>query len=569
MSNLKQIHKAVKQKLDKRGEEGAALASVVMLAAFVFIMIFSVAATSMVATDLTATSKHQVSAVMAAESGIDAAVYEATTGNCEATGTSADGQYSFEVFRSASNTDPMSVTAPSVEPGCPQNGDRYILVRSTGEVNGSLKEVVASYRWTIRGAGSGDGAIMSGGGNLNISTLTVTQDNADIILVKGDFNCNSNSNISGDVVVFDGTTHITNNCRIAGNLFASGNLSFTSAAGVDGDVYVLGDFSITNPTHIGGNVFVKGNMQLSAGTVIDGNLTVEGTGTTNIGQGTIGGNVHTAGRIRIENARITGNITGSNTAQATIFPTAIIGGRVTLASSSIDTWGTIQAAGGVELNQPVAAPSWEVPKELLDGTWVWKDYNYDELDWVQAGYNVEKRTSCDFQNSAVTRGAINSLTRPTLVDMRGCSIRAYGVTFNLQTDVTFLVDRISNFQAVSVNSTGGPRTFNIVTPDLVSDNQPTCSPGQQGYSLYNFRMANEVTGMIYTPCRVEIGGAPSRINGQVYGGEVGSAGGSSTTLNYFPQVPPGFPIETVLGPADFNEEADHRTMPLLVSRSES
>lgn len=556
--------------LREHGEDGMALAGVVMLSAFCFIVVSSLAMTSMVSTQLTANNRSSVLTVSSAESGIDAAMVTTAKGDCIPEKTSAEFGYSYKVYRTAEVAKPTGLSDPNVTAGCPVDGDQYVIIQSTGtDARGKDITIVSTYQWITKPTETVDGALVSGSGSMNVSQLTITGEGADLLLVYGDFNCNSVTAVSGDVLVLGGNVLLTNGCHVYGSVYTSGNIQITSAVGVDGDIYTLGNFSITNPTMIGGSVYTKGTASLSAGTTIKGSLISEGSGNASIGNATINGDLQTLGQLRIENAKIGGNVSSASKAIATIFPTATIGGGVRL-GGGIDTWGSGPIPGGaLELNQPVPAPHFDVPKQLLPGLFTWKDYPYIQNDWLAAGYNVLIKTSCNYQGNASMIAEINNLTTPTLVDTTACSnVNMYGTTFSLKTDVTFLVNQVNSAQNVTIKSAdGNAHTFNIYVPDKVGNSVATCSSGQSTINIYGFNTAPKITSFIYSPCTVSFGG-PSTVNGQIYAGIANASGGGPIVLNFRQTTMPGFPSDTQPGNITYDTSATTRAVPLLVARTE-
>jgi len=69
--------------------------------------------------------------------------------------------------------------------------------------------------------------------------------------VTGNFSCNSNGRVLGDVVV-SGDVSLTNSCRIEGSVYAGGKLSMDSTPVITGDVLTTGDARFQSTARIGG-----------------------------------------------------------------------------------------------------------------------------------------------------------------------------------------------------------------------------------------------------------------------------------------------------------------------------
>jgi Tfp pilus assembly protein PilX len=130
-----------------RNEEGASLASVVLISSFVFITIFGIASTSLISTELTANNRSEFLSSAAAEAGVDDAIALATKGvGCVPAKTNAAAGYTYKLFRSSATTAPTSIAGLTA--GCPVTGDKYSVVQSIGTAaGGASTEVVSSYKW--------------------------------------------------------------------------------------------------------------------------------------------------------------------------------------------------------------------------------------------------------------------------------------------------------------------------------------------------------------------------------------------------------------------------------------
>ncbi|MDQ1130929.1 hypothetical protein [Microbacterium sp. SORGH_AS_0888] len=596
-----------------RDEEGAALLSVVILMVVMFVICASLQMTLVNAVQLTAMHRSSVTTLAAAESGTAVAVFSLTKGECKDTAVTGDG-FVYEVHRSASATIPSGLNDPSVSAGCPRDGDRYALIKSTGtDTYGKSMTVTQTYLWVNKVKGSNDGALTSGSGNVELSSLTIAEEDAGLVLLDGDFNCNTNTRIKGDVVVLSGSVRISNACVIDGSLFASENVAIQNpAVAVTGDVFTLGNFSTASGSVIGGSVYAQGDLVLSSGTRVQGGVVGAGTGLTNVDNVNIGLSLRTNGPLRVQNKTVIGgDVATTNTATADFFDSTIhgnvhiagtfqqlgattIGGSVTVSgaganniapSTSIDknltvagtiaTWDSGPRVTGTKAtNTATAAPNpvfFLLPDELKPETYSWRDYTYDDLEWAANGYDRVGKTACDLQNSPALVREVNERETPTVYDLRGCStVNMNAVTFSLKTDVAFIANAFTNAQQVRVKSADGePHEFSLLTPDSVVDRTPSCSNGQGESNIYGLTMSEKITGYIYTPCVLTFGGG-SIINGQLYSGAARYQGGQPMTLNYAKTGVPGFPLGEGEDPREygFQTDVDARALPKLVKHEE-
>lgn len=594
------------------GEEGMALAGVVMLSAFVFIMCSSIAMTSMMSTNLTANNRSSLLVVSSADSGVDDAIVTASKGDCIPTYSNDELGYSYSVYRSAADTAPTNTTDPGVSAGCPQDGDKYIVIRSQGtDYRGKQTEVVSTYQWIIRSEGTVDGALVSGGGTMNLSRLIISGEGADLVLMSGTFDCNNITEVAGDLIVLGGTVNISNACIIKGSIYANNSVWITNpAVAVGGDIYTLGNFRIDSGVTVGGSVYAKGTLTMTSGSKVNGTVLSESTSPVAVGSVNIGGSLRIAGPLTLNGATVGGNVVTSSVGAADIFNSKIGGaltvggnfsqlattpvtgditaaqaGRVnaiapTTSAASIYLGGTISTwgagptvTGAVYQNRTLAAPAkatFTVPDQLTPNFFVWQDYSFLESDWQSSGYTVVKKASCDYQNNASLVTEVNNFTTPTVVDMRDCgNVNMYGVTFTLKTDVAFVSNKFANAEQVKINSSSAAKhEFDLITSDLVPNSAPTCSSGQGEMDIYGLRMADQISGFIYSPCQIKFGGN-SIINGQVYSGSASYTSGGDMKINYMKSGVPGFPTDTGTESTNYDANATERATPMLVARQEA
>lgn len=473
-----------------------------------------------------------------------------------------------------------------------------VIIRATGRGDdGGTTVTEATYVRSVA-ATKLDGAVVSASGSLNVSSLNITAPaiDGDIVLDQGDFDCNNSMEIFGDLVLRNGKVNLSNACRIHGDVFASQSVQIqNNAVGVDGDVYAMGDFTMSTSASIGGNVFTRGNAVVNSGGKIVKSLTAVGNATIDGGTTKIGGSLWAGGSVSVNAATVTGSVTAagagdhdfygaktgmvrvagrfnqmqsmtivgdvvSTKAGATqqIAPDVSITGNLRLAGV-YTTWNSGPVVSGTKsqnvtgLTAPVS-PTIATPWALTADAFEWIDLKFPVSGW--AGYTKIATPGCDFQGTthATKRAAIDALTSPTIVDARTCgTTNFYEATFNLKTNVTFLVAK-ATAQRIKINSADGTaHTFNIITPDNTANKAPTCateagfqSPGT--IDIGDAIMDAKITGLAYSPCTVHIGQSAGggRWNGQVYAGKVEWGGNSAPRmqLDYREVNLPGFAVSS-------------------------
>lgn len=605
----------------KNNEEGAALVSVVILSFVLLIVVSSLSFTLVKAATMTGDTSSAVRTLASAESGTDQAVFAATSNKCVQSQGNVEFGYDVQVYRSSSETEPTGLSDPTLKPGCPQDGDKYITIVSKGtDLRGKETDLVSTYLWIQREVGAAEGAIVSGMGELNISSLDIINTESDILIGTGNFNCNNSSTVAGDVIVLNGTVQLSNACQVKGSIYASGDVRISNnAVGVGGNIYTNGNFEQNAGPITQGNVYARGTIRFTSGARISGSIVGTGNGSVYLDRTTVGGSINTNAPITLGNGTtVGGSVVTSNNAPLSMYdvkvngdirtngrfeqlqlsnvggnvrssaagqenriaPDAVIGGSVVLAGT-LSTWGSgPQATGGVKVNQTVATVApviYDTPNELSGKFFKWRDYSFDVNDWSTNGFQIVKKnsSSCDYQNNPSLVNEVNNFDIPTLLDLRDCSeIKMYARTFNIKTDVTLLLKMggNENIQNITVNSADGQKhDFNIYIPDDVKDGAPTCSgdPTFTQIDVYELKMASNISGTVYSPCKVRFGGN-SVINGQIYSGSVEYAGGGSSKLYYSQIHLPGFPVdETAVVKSGFDTAATERALPMLVSRQEN
>jgi len=585
-------------------EKGAVLPFVIILIIIFGILSTSIAGVLFNSTDITTITRDSVVSKINSDSGLENATSSliGVGGVCpeeDIVYSQSESEASQGIYYDVTyNWGPdSSVTSCS--------GATSVTVSTIGYSSSSATDPFAqivTYDYTP-GSATSDGdaitaAVYSDSANLSITNLTLTD--GDIIVKTGDFNCNNSSKIYGNVIILSGDAHITNSCHITQSLYVGGVADFTTDARVDGDVYSLSTDSVAihNRTFIGGNVYTNGSITTFGTPTVSGNIISTRSDTSNYSnlQGlTVGGSVYLNTRFTGNNTKIYGNIYSSSTstafqvsgtesyfggsiyvngrfssfARATVAGSVYIGGTTsssiaptTTISGSLNlkntytTWGsgpTVSSGINTYSSFPVVAntPTFDVPVEL-DPTAprnTWTDYDFDPDIWIAAGWTIVivPSNACDYQNNASLRTAFSSYTTPTVLDMRACTNpRFYGVTLTLNTDIAIVYTpagaTAANMQSMTIQSgTGSTYKFNIIVPDTVDDDLPTCPITSGTLPLYGTQINPGIEGFAYTPCGLYFGSSNGIVwRGQLYYGNTSSGiGGNNTNIEYHQVQLPG------------------------------
>lgn len=259
----------------KDDESGAALISTVGLMMFTFMVVIALMYSSVVAVQIDS----GVRSGEKSDSSIDSATSQAlasatiskpsstTAGNqCVPSVSSTAQGASYQMYRTANAAQPASVTTTGVTPGCPANGDTYVMIATTApnatkNADGTFQKttVTSTYKWT--NPQNGFDGVVSGSTTTSAELAKIAYSTGDITVTKGNYTCGGNTEIGGDVYVPNGTLTLTGNCHITGDVYAD-NLVVNSSAVSVGINYGSG----IQPA---GNVYLTGSVTIPAGIKFD------------------------------------------------------------------------------------------------------------------------------------------------------------------------------------------------------------------------------------------------------------------------------------------------------------
>ncbi len=504
-----------------RDERGSMLVSVLVIMTVLTIGGLVVAAVVVNTTGIAMSHRSTAESRAAADAGLADVVALAQSG--EDICTNPTGRYAHDAVDEHDVTYAVTVACDTAT----------VTLTSTGTAGAATTVTEAQY---VRNGKTTRlrGAITSSTGGLWLSHLDLTSPGTDghIVLDSGDFNCNNTSEIHGDVIVRGGNAMLSNQCRIRGDLFVSGHVRIdNNAVGVDGDVHAMGGFTLSTSATIQGSVYVRGDAEATSGGRINGHLIATGDVRLDNATTRVGGYLWAGGAVTHNAATVTGLVTSASPSLARFFQGTVGGIR---SAGPADIVSTI-VTGPVEQNVPVSPPVVSTPWEMGSSAHSWIDVPFTG-SW--AGYTTTAWTNCHDSSGFVS--TTNALSTPTVVDLRGCpNMNLWNASLTIETDVILIVNGMIG-QRLKINATS-PRSFSIVTPDNTADEAPTCI-GNTMIDLYGVEMGDNVSGVAYSPCRIEFGSnGGGRWNGLVYGGQVTASGNSlpRLRLDYQEVVIPG------------------------------
>ncbi len=576
----------------RRDDSGAALVTVIAAMLLGVVVVATVAALSVNTTRFTVNQNSLVQANAAAEAGRDSVLATLVASGCTTTSgagvvDAATGQnYSWSIYAStAASAD--AATTDLTSPACPTSTTTFVVVHSTGTAkDGTTRTINSAFSWSPVSSANTIGMISTSGAlSISSGSQTINNSGGDITVGSGDYTCAvSGQVVDGSVYVVNGNAYLTNSCSVAGDVYASGYVNLDSNTRIGGDVYAGGNVTMNNNSKIGGSISAKGNIVVNNSATVAGS--VSGLGTFTLQSGTVSGAVSVAGALSINSGVVRGSVTSSSTAPAGIYAGTIgsdtssadltiagyfsqfqaskVYGNVAAASStqssvapdttitgnlalltSPNTWNSGPSVNGTKTYNSapftVAAPSVTTPARISAG-FTWIDYAFTQTTWVNSGYGVVKLTgTCNYQGDASFVAQLAGYSSPTVLDARDCTdLKFYGLAMKIKTNVSIILPQKNyevSFQGASVTaSDGAAHIFNIIRPDPVADNSPTCTY-RHTTSLYSFVMGSTISGFVYDPCGVFVGQGHV-INGQIYASGV-SFGGGDGQLNFTLVTVPG------------------------------
>lgn len=321
----------------------------------------------------------------------------------------------------------------------------------------------------------------------------------DVWVDTGNVDCNSNVKIDGNLIVVNGTTNISNGCRVTQNLWSKKKLTVNSAqsAGlttVGQDTYVSADATIAGGSKYGRDLIVAGAVSTWAGGPVVG-----GQYKTGVGAGAI--------------------------------PQYVPTGLPEVNYKPAD-WTGFANSG----DRAAAYKAWVNSNAVANGASSW------------SGAYTANSNQCDIAGDSWSlNGPLLGPTVASVFDTRYCTQTKFegNITIKLRADMTIYANDFygtGNFSVTSAD--GNPHNFWIIVPD--PDTTPNgvaeCGKTVGGNKSGNIKFDSgslaiaPITFFGYTPCTLETNNTMT-FYGQLYGGSVILR--NAMTMRYVPIGIPG------------------------------
>ncbi len=517
-----------------RRDDGVAMAAVLGLLAVGLILTSVILASVVSASGYSRYTRAGVQAQSAAEAGIAAARAGLTAGTCSG---------STPTYRSA-NGDVPAYAATIWRPdgsggwvqGCPVGTGTQVRILSTGysEAPGStgfsaanstvLEAILAASSTPISITASGPAIYAYSASSFGGSGSLVSVDGSvpDVLVKTGNVTCNGDATGVANFVVNGGSLAVQGSCKISGNAFASGRMTF------EGSGYVQG-FVVANGVTMSGSSRIYQRVWSASDISLSGNPTVSGivkAYSASLDGGTFSAAAYIYGNTNVKNAGGT-TLNGTLTTQ-------------TATPTPPDWWGGNSKISRVN---PITAPTFnsDLPATPVVPNWV--DFGSRAEDFTTTVWNgftiYTMGTTC---NETTLRAAITAIgSAPGVIDGRACSGRfGIGGDNNIQitNDLAIITNNFRIDGSGRFSSTTSKRLW-LINPDTVANGVPDC-PGSLEITGGGTKFTN-ISTMIYSGCKVVIGSGIT-VTGQVFGADVSMSG--SATLRYTAVGLPGVNLST-------------------------
>lgn len=471
---LMQLNRARRRSGD---EDGAVLVTVIVVLFVGFLVASMIAASVMFTLRANSSNKGSTQAFVAAESGRDVVISQIANGCAVTSALHAQGTtpiFTADAKVTASAVKPTSFTDAGLTSTCPTGGTQFVVIRSAGTgPDGSATTIDSVYKWVSQYSNVPGGVVTYFSGSV---TQGVAHYTGDLVLRDGDWSCNINGILDGDLYVLTGTVSLANGCVINGDIYSNGKVTSNSQS-----------------WHIN----PRPSSQSTGSVTTNGLVNLDSTGGTSIA-----GSINAKGDVTLG-----GNGTGT------------VGGTVTSTNALPNvnsSW--VTGAQSKSLTDPVFTPTL---------AWLLAATQWIDLD-ASASWGSRYPTTCSM-DSAELIAQISTAGPPLVVDFTPCPNNAplfngqnLGITIpniTVARDVVILSPAGKKF-SVSLNGTllddGNKRQLYFVHVDTNANHLPTCGNGN---TQDQFDVAGSVDAnlrvMVYAPCGLG-GTVNASFSGQLY-----------------------------------------------------
>ncbi|MGU3643972.1 hypothetical protein ACLBXX_03335 [Microbacterium sp. C23T] len=472
-------------------QDGVALVMVLVVMLVGFVIASLVAASVLFTFKANETNLSQTQAYVAAESGRDAMLAAVMANGC----TKSVADSTNPTYRNVSAL--FGVDAAHLTDSClSTTNSATIQITSTGVgPDGDSTTVVALYQRLATYTNQPGGSLAYFSGTFKLTKSTYL---GDVVIRDGNYACNSDSTINGDLWVPRGSVVLSQSCNITGSLYARDSIN------VGGPKITIGTTGVTG-----------------SGDVVSQN----GSITIDTNNGNILGNVLSGGAVVLSKGTVNGNVKA----------------KTTITGTGATVNGTKTAA--VVPSPAVFNPTLEAVYQMTN----WLDLGADPALWgtdVQWTTVANSPTNCKANMTAKLQEALGTGKTRYGIDYRACTTEV-AVTLNagnIQNDAVFLVPAAVEMNVTvggsltAVGATNTPQLFVIHADAAPTTAGPNCGPSPT-YPVDELNLPGKSSTlspylMIYSPCgldKVPNSSSSVSFTGQFY------AADNETTTNHWVQ----------------------------------
>ncbi|MGX5682076.1 hypothetical protein [Schumannella luteola] len=344
----------------------------------------------------------------------------------------------------------------------------------------------------------------------------------DVLVKTGNVVCNGAADGVANFVVNGGTLAVQGSCKIGGNAFSSGRMTFEGAGVVSGFVVADG-VTMTGSAKIGGRLWSKSDLSMSGAPTVSGIVKAK---SANLDGGTLSAASYIYGNTNVQNAGGT-NLNATLTTQ-TANPTPP------------SWWGGNSKISKIN---PITAPTFDADLPATPVVPNWVDFgsraeDYTSTVWV--GFSIyQMGTTC---TAATIRTAIAAIGgAPGVIDGRNCSGGSISIggseTISVTNDLAIIANSIDLGGSMKFSSSTAKRLW-LINPDTVDNDLPNC-PGK--LNIDGSAGFTNLSVLLFSGCKVTIASS-TQMTGQVFAGDV-SVGGAAT-IRYRAVGLPGVNLST-------------------------
>jgi hypothetical protein len=392
--------------------------------------------------------------------------------------------------------------------------DGWVVIRSTGTgLDGSETTIDSVYPWTVTYELQAGGVLAYFASGVSLRGTYA----GDIVVRGGDYTCENEGTLDGDLYVTRGIADFSRACTVLGDVWTYGN--------VNGSAQQI---------NVTGNVKAGGVDQSGATVPADVTFTSNGTSIgTEADPGT--GAIEASRNINLTDTGSTdGHVWGGLTAGGTIS----VGSKWVLDSSPTPSPST-------------APPAFEPTLEFIRSITAWMDLD-EASDWGVAA----PISACSLTPSGIMSELTDGDSSPVMFDFRACGsvtsdITLEGAAANVITkDAIFIAPAGKRMNLSFMSNLTGGKQLIFVHADSdrglnSGETEPDCgNPSTGQKDTFNVKNGLSITGvkiMVYAPCGLT-GTVNSNFQGQLYSNDtngvdfIGTAEYTCATM----QWPPAF-----------------------------